>query len=167
MSKLLILCRHAEAVDRSLSNSDRNRELTGKGLTQSYQVGHFLTTNLYTIDAIFASSATRAAQTASLAADAMKFPSQRIVFDDELYDASARTFFQFVSAIDDSFDCALCVGHNPTVSYLTEYLTKEAIGDMSTASLALISFDIRTWKDVGEGKGKLIRYVDPSTVLNT
>lgn len=164
MSKLLMLLRHAEAVDRSFSDSDRSRELTSKGIAQSHQIGLFLSENLFTPDAIFTSAAVRASHTATLVGDAMK--AEQPIAEDELYDASVRTFFNFICNLDDEHEKVLCVGHNPTISYLAEYLTKQIIGDMSTAGVAIIRFNVRTWKEVSEGNGELLRYVDERTITN-
>jgi phosphohistidine phosphatase len=166
MMKTLMLLRHAEAVGRTLHESDKERELTSKGISQSHQVGMYLSEKSLIPDSIFSSTAMRANQTATLVADAMKFENHRIRFDEELYDATTRMLFNFVTTIDDSFNKVLCVGHNPGISYLAEYLTKEPIGEMRPSGIAIISFDILTWKEVGEGTGELVRYVEPASVQN-
>jgi phosphohistidine phosphatase len=161
MPKQLYLFRHAEAVDKRVHEHDKERELTVHGVTQSVQMGVYLSRGLFTLDAIFSSSAMRARQTATLAADAMKFETQKIVFDDELYDASTRTLLAFITAIDDGFDHVMCVGHNPPISYLAEYFTRENIGDMTTAGIAIIQFNISSWAEVSQGNGTLLQYLHP------
>jgi phosphohistidine phosphatase len=159
--KQLYLFRHAEAVDKRLHESDKERELTSNGVTQSVQMGVYLSRGFYTLDAIYCSTAMRAQQTATLAADSMKFDSQKIVFDDELYDASTRTLFAFIGNIDNGYDHVMCVGHNPTLSYLAEYFTKETIGDLATAGVVVIKFDIKSWSEVSQGNGSLLQYLHP------
>jgi phosphohistidine phosphatase len=161
MPKQLYLFRHAEAVDKRVHESDKDRELTGQGVTQSVQMGVYLSRGLFTLDGIFCSTATRARQTATLAADAMKFDTQKIVYDDELYDASTRTLFAFITRIDDGYDHVMCVGHNPPISYLAEYFTRENIGDMTTAGIAIIQFNISTWSEASQGNGTLLHYLHP------
>jgi phosphohistidine phosphatase len=159
--KQLYLFRHAEAVDKRVHENDKARELTSHGVTQSVQMGVYLSRGFFLLDAIFCSTAMRAQQTATLAADAMKFESQKIVFDDELYDASTRTLFGFISRMDDNYNHVMCVGHNPTLSYLAEYFTKETIGDLVTAGIVIIKFDISSWSEVSQGNGSLVQYLHP------
>jgi phosphohistidine phosphatase len=163
MPKQLYLFRHAEAIEKRFHESDKERELTPRGVNQSMQMGVHLSQGFFSLDTIFCSTAMRARQTATLTADTLKFDSQRIIFDDELYDASTRTLFGFISRIDDGYDHVMCVGHNPTLSYLAEYFTKENIGEMVTAGLVIIKFDISSWAEVSEGNGALLQYLYPDS----
>ena len=60
----------------------------------------------------------------------------------------------------------MCISHNPVVSYVAEYLTKEEIGDMAPGSLVTIKFNIDSWKEVGEGNGELENYIYPEMLNN-
>ena len=162
MNKQLFLFRHADAAGRALYDTDKDRELTPHGIAQSHQMGVYLSNNFFTIDAIFTSTALRALQTATVVSEVLKLQDQLVQKEDELYDASVRTFLQYVSKIDDGYNHVICVGHNPTLSYLAEYLTKEAIGEMKPAGMAVITFNVSSWTQVTEGNGELVRYIDPS-----
>lgn len=61
----------------------------------------------------------------------------------------------------------MCVGHNPTISYLAEYMSKAEIGDMTTAGIAIITFNIASWSEVSQGNGELLRYLTPREMMNT
>jgi phosphohistidine phosphatase len=58
----------------------------------------------------------------------------------------------------------MCVGHNPTISYLAEALTKAEIGTMVTGGLVIIKFSVNSWNEVTAGNGELINYVQPEMV---
>lgn len=161
MSKYLYLFRHAEAVDKRHHENDRERELTPYGINQSVHMGILLSRASITPDTIFCSPATRTRQTATLLADTMKLDSQRTQFDDELYHGSTRTLFAFITRFDNGLHHVMCVGHNPTLTYLAEYFTKEAIGDLVTAGIVIIKFDISSWVEVSQGNGRLIQYLQP------
>jgi phosphohistidine phosphatase len=167
MPKQLYLLRHAEALDKSGHQTDKERQLTTAGVQQGVQVGAYLLRENFALEAIFSSTAERASQTASLVADTVKLDGRRIFFDDELYDASVRTFFAFVNKLDNAYHHVMCVGHNPTLSYLAEYLTQAEIGDMATGGLAIISFKITSWAEISQGNGELLRYVDPAALQNS
>ena len=93
--------------------------------------------------------------------DGLKWDSKEITFSEELYEASTRTFFHFIAALDDTNKHVLCISHNPVISYVAEYLTKEEIGDMAPAGLVTIKFNIASWKEIGEGNGALENYIYP------
>lgn len=161
MPKNLLLLRHAESVEKLPGQDDRQRELTTKGMRQAARIGSFLYQEKISIDCIYTSSAIRAIRTTEMVIDGMKLPSERLISTDDLYDASARTFFSFVTMMDDDFNTVMCVGHNPPISYLAEYLTKAEIGDMAPAGLVMILFTLKSWKELSAGTGELIRYIYP------
>lgn len=167
MVKQLYLFRHAEALDKSANQPDKNRELTTAGVQQALQAGAYLLRENLALDAIFSSSAERARQSASIIGDVLKMDPQRVVFEDELYDASVRTFFAFIGQLDNAYNHVMCVGHNPTISYLAEYLSKAEIGDMTTAGIAIITFNVSSWSEVSQSNGELLRYLTPREMMNT
>ena len=93
--------------------------------------------------------------------EGLKLDSEKIIEDDELYEASTRSFLEFIGRFDNSYNHIMCVGHNPAISYLAEYLTKSEIGDMYTAGMAIIKFKLPSWKDVSQGTGTLENYIYP------
>jgi phosphohistidine phosphatase len=164
MAKHLFLYRHAEAAQSHAKDGDRERELTSKGIMQSNQMGAYLLANHYNIKSIFSSPALRAHQTAAITAEAMKISTSEIILDEELYNATTRMFFGFIGKLDGMLNTVMCVGHNPTLTYLAEYFTKEAIGDMMPAGIAIIKFDINSWSEVSQGNGQLVKYVTPDNI---
>lgn len=166
MAKHLFLYRHAEATQSHSNDGDRERELTAKGISQSNQVGAFLLANHFHVKNIYTSPALRAHQTAAITAEAMKFNTTEIVIEEELYNATTRMFFEFIGKLDPMLTSVMCVGHNPTLTYLAEYFTKESIGDIVPAGLVIIKFDINSWADVNQGNGQLVKYISPETTQN-
>jgi phosphohistidine phosphatase len=85
----------------------------------------------------------------------LSFETDDIEQDEDIYEASARSLLNVVNNLDDSLDCIMLFGHNPSFSYLAEYLTKELIGDLPACGVLLIHFELDTWKAVSEGLGKI------------
>jgi phosphohistidine phosphatase len=165
MSRFLYLLRHAQSADKQINERDLDRELTPVGLKQSISIGAYLIKNPVNIDAIMSSTAERAKATANMIADTLKFDQEKIFFQEDLYDASTRTFFQFISQLADDYQTVMCVAHNPAISYLAEYLTRAEIGDLAPSGLVIIKFNIHSWKEVSQGNGELIQCIQP-TMLN-
>ena len=161
MPRYLYLLRHAESSEKQHGQSDKERELTSRGVREALLIGTYLYKENISFDTVFCSVAVRAKATAGLIADAMKFSIEKIVEQEALYDASTRTFFQFISQLNDHEQTILCVAHNPSISYLAESLTKAEIGDMPPGGLAIIKFNIHSWKEVSQGNGELQNYIYP------
>lgn len=161
MLRYLYLLRHAESKEKQFGQDDIDRKLTPRGMREALLMGSYLYKEKAKIDVIISSPAERAKATAGLVVDGLKWDHKTITYNDELYEASSRTFFNFLFTLDDMHKHIMLIGHNPVVSYVAEYLTKEEIGDMAPGSLATIKFAIPSWKEIGEGKGELENYIYP------
>ena len=161
MPRYLYLLRHAESSEKLPGQPDKERELTSRGIRETILVGSYLLKENASFDAVLCSVATRAIQTANFMADAMKFENEVIIEKEDLYEASTRTFFQFISQLNDDHQTVLCIAHNPAITYLAESLTKAEIGDMPPCGLAIIKFNVSSWKEVSQGNGELQNYVHP------
>jgi phosphohistidine phosphatase len=161
MPRYLYLLRHAESTEKQLSQQEKDRELTPRGMREALRIGTYLFKESTSFDIVFCSIAERAKATAELIADAMKFDNKIIAEQDALYDASTRTLFEFITQLNDQHHKVLCIGHNPSISYLAESFTKAEIGDMPPGGLAIIKFNIHSWKEVSQGIGELQNYVFP------
>ena len=161
MPRYLYLLRHAESSEKLPGQPDKERELTSRGIRETILVGSYLVKENTSFDIVLCSVAARARQTANFMADAMKFESEKIVEQEDLYEASTRTFFHFISQLNDDHHTVLCIAHNPAITYLAESLTKAEIGDMPPCGLAIIKFNVGSWKEVSQGNGDLQNYIYP------
>ena len=164
MSRFLYLMRHAQSADKHPSQPDKERELTPQGMNDSLSIGVYLYHQKINFDLIVSSTAIRAKHTGELLVDAAKMMPDKIQFDEELYTASVRTFLAFVNQLNDAFSHVMCIGHNPVISYLAEYLTKAEIGDMPPAGLAIIQINVQHWKEITQGSGELINLLIPENL---
>lgn len=165
MPRYLYLLRHAESAEKQMSQHDRERELTQRGVREASLIGAYLLKENTKFDAVYCSSASRARSTAMVLAEAMKIEGEMIDEHDELYDASTRTFFEFITQLNDDEQTILCIGHNPVISYLAESLSKSEIGEMPPAGLAVLKFSLDHWKDILPGKAELQNYIYPKMLM--
>jgi phosphohistidine phosphatase len=165
MPRYLYLLRHAESAEKQLHENDKDRALSSRGIKEALMMGAYLFKQNTPLNIIMSSTAARALTTANLVADALRIDSDKISPQEDLYEASPRTFLQFVSQLENDYQHVMCVAHNPTISYLAELFTKSEIGDMVPGGLSIISFDIQKWADVSQGNGELVRYVFPEMLV--
>jgi len=166
MQRYLYLLRHAESKEKQVGQDDHERKLTPRGMREALLMGNYLYKEKATIDVIISSPAERAKATAGLVVDGLKWDTKTITFSDELYEASTRTFFHFIAALDDTNKHVMCISHNPVISYVAEYLTKEEIGTMVPGALVTIKFNIDSWKEIGEGNGELENHIYPEMLVH-
>jgi phosphohistidine phosphatase len=157
----LYLMRHAQSADKQPGQADKERELTSEGMRQSLQIGAYLHSGKIFFDLFLSSTAIRAKATSEFVLEALKLPAENIQFEEEIYNASARTFLAQIVGIDAKYTSVMIVGHNPSITYVAEYLTKSEIGDMAPAGLAIIHFNHSNWNEIREGSGELVRYICP------
>ncbi|QSE96277.1 SixA phosphatase family protein [Fulvivirga lutea] len=161
MSKNLYLLRHAKASEKLADQKDFDRTLDSQGLQNATRMGINLLNKKVQFDIIIASPAVRALSTASLVAEQIKYDTNRIHQNEDIYEASTRSLLQVVNQLKNEWDTVLLVGHNPSVTYLAEYLSKSEIGDITTCGLAHIKFKNLQWNEVSEGTGELKSYEYP------
>ena len=114
---LLILLRHAEAVDRAAE--DASRQLTAKGIEQAARVAKYLRRKKLVPDRVVCSPVTRAKQTAVLVAEAVDRP---IELDGELRPGMGADQGLAVIERHSPAEVLLLVGHEPDLSGLAAVL---------------------------------------------
>ncbi|HUK90862.1 MAG TPA: histidine phosphatase family protein [Blastocatellia bacterium] len=160
--KTLLLLRHAKSDWDDQSLPDFDRPLADRGHRDAPRIGKALAKHGPAPDLIISSPALRATQTteAVVAAAQLDVVPQ---FDERIYGAGTAGLMKVIRGLSDSANSALVVGHNPGFEGLVARLTGKA-QHMPTAGLASIEFDVQSWADVEDGKGKLIRFLTPKTL---
>ena len=159
--KSLYLLRHARSLEKQNDQEDIDRGLTSIGLQNSTRMGINFAKKKIVFDIIICSPAVRAKTTAELVAEQLKYDTGKIHYNPEIYDASVRTLLEVVNKSKNEWKTVLLVGHNPSVSYLAEYVTRAEIGDLTTCGVVKIDLNIKSWEEVSEGNGKFVSYEYP------
>lgn len=147
--------RHAKSDWSVSGEKDFDRTLNNRGLSDAPRMGRRLFEMGVKPDLIISSPAIRAKMTAESVAEQLNYDIDNIVYESEIYESSVRTLLRVINNLDDQYNCIIIFGHNPTHTYLAEYLTKEAIGNIPTAGAVKIDFDLDSWKLVSEATGKM------------
>lgn len=161
MKKTLILVRHATAEDQKLMVKDFERELVGKGKTDSSTMGRWMALKGIYPDRFISSSAPRASQTAVIIGDQLKFQAADIILEDSLYDGGPRAYLSVVNAIPEDSNIVALFGHNPDITYFAEYLSGADLDSMSKGSIVVIDFKDQAWAEVSAKTGDFILYQSP------
>lgn len=155
MNKQLLLIRHAQAEQPNSVQKDFERELNASGIADASRMGRLLAQKRIQPDVVISSPAHRAKATVELIADQLKFEYARILFDQDIYEGTVRKLMQLINGLAEETACVLVFGHNPHLTYLAEYLTRQDIGNLPTCGIVAISFQDKKWSEVSGALGKM------------
>lgn len=158
-TKKLILIRHAKADWPKNITSDFDRPLLAEGKTDAQQLGTFLLKEKLVPEFVICSPAKRTKDTFSIINHALQLPSNKIIYEEAIYEAPHTRLLKVVNGINDNYHTVALVGHNNGVSELANYLT-ESFFNLPPAGTLLIEFPFDSWQLVsGEtGEIKLAHY---------
>ena len=144
MNRELILLRHGKS-DWSRDLADFDRPLKERGFNESTKIGLWLRENSLVPDSVLSSPAKRAKQTALQVCEAVGFPQENIIWQEDIYMANVRDLINVIGRITPSAHRLMLVGHNPGLEDLLFYLCKapEILEDkvLPTATLARVLFE--------------------------
>src|SRR5688572_15511041 len=126
MDRTLVLLRHAKA-DRPNGVADVDRPLTERGHADSAAAGAWLVKHGYLPDLVLCSPSMRTRQTwHSVAVALAKAGSPQVRYERELYDGSAGDLLKVVQSAPGSANVVMLIGHNPTISHLSQLLDPDS-----------------------------------------
>lgn len=161
MGLTLYLVRHAQANKPEYGQKDFFRELSQQGAMDAPRMGVKLRELGVLPDEIKCSSATRTTQTCNYLNEQLKLKEEQISFEDDLYEASTRTLLNVINSISDSLKSCMIIGHNPSMTYISEYLTNKEIGDIETCGCLKLSIDVDSWSLISKNSATLDWYIYP------
>lgn len=159
--KYITLIRHAKSDWSNTGESDFDRDLNARGRRVAPKMGRKLNELNLRPNKIYSSTAKRARETSNLLVEQLDYSLGEVNYVDELYEASIRTLLDFINKLDDQFHDVTIVGHNPSISYLTEYLTGEPVDNIPTAGVVRLSFKFDEWKLISQKTSELIYFIYP------
>jgi phosphohistidine phosphatase len=161
MVKSLILVRHAQSEPYSPVIKDEERELTATGVADASRMGKHLQSLQVNPDMIVASPAYRTITTAQLLAEQLGYDLSTIKIEPTLYESSMRNLMAVVNGLNEKHEQVMIVSHNPTLTYLAEYITHAEIGTLPTCGSVHIQFENLPWNQVSGNTGKLVWFEYP------
>ena len=149
--KTLFLVRHAKSSWDDISLPDRDRPLADRGKRDVAKMGKRLADRDAKPDLIVSSPAVRALATAQTIAKGLGCKRKDIVVNDRLYARQADDLLDVIQELGEKLERVMLVGHNPELTELAHHLSNE-ITHMPTCAVAQISFDTKSWSDIGKIK---------------
>lgn len=160
----LLLLRHAEAEDRKPDQSDFDRALTAKGVRQSTLLADELVRRHIKPHYILCSAASRAKSTAEFVTSLLNIAIENIHFDASIYNADALQLLSAVRTTKSKYESLLLVGHNPTISSLTNFLDPDFKVGMNTCDLVQMELELNNWGELDRNMGTVKQFIQSATL---
>ncbi len=159
--KRLTLIRHAKSSWRHPEQADFDRPLNKRGEHDAPAMGKRLSRRKVQPDLIISSPARRALTTASVIAQELGYPAERIIQNEHIYDASLSDLVRVIEHVEDRYHHVMLFGHNPGFTELSYYLTRHQVDNIPTCGVFCMDFAINSWQDVEQGSGSLVFFDYP------
>ena len=152
VDKELILVRHAKSSWENPSLADHDRPLNKRGERNAPEMGKRLEAHGVRPDAIFTSTAVRAATTAEFIAESIEFPQDEIVRELGLYHADVGEWLAWMTGLDDAWNTVMAFGHNPGITELVAGVWGLPVQNVPTCGVVSLRFEVPEWKNAATGK---------------
>ena len=163
--KTLYIVRHAEALKKDKPIPDFERPLVKKGVKHSKDVAKRLKKAGIRADLLISSPANRAIETAHIIAKGIKYPVQKILLRELLYESTNHEdFLALIREMSNKHKSVMIFGHDPTFTAFARYVAPEFTDAMPKSAILAVEFDVETWAEVDPGGGKVVYYDFPMTV---
>ncbi|HEY6453439.1 MAG TPA: histidine phosphatase family protein [Steroidobacteraceae bacterium] len=147
--KQLLLLRHAHAETPRAGVADVDRPLSERGRAEALDAAQCVSAAGIVIEAVLASPAARARETAALLATQLAIAG-RLDIDPALYAGSPDELLAPVRRCPDELRIVLVVGHNPGLSELAQRFKRTAPAiELRTSGLCAIGFEAQMhWSEL-------------------
>lgn len=163
--KKLIFIRHGKAEIQTIEISDFERSLTLKGKYVSRLMAKKLKEKEKSPGILITSPAFRALETALVFAGEFGINAETVVLNSNLYSRmNLKYLIEILSGINEQADTVTMFGHNPSFSDIANSLSKEGNDSIPKSGIVCISFNIKTWSELGRNNGKLEYFLKPEKI---
>jgi phosphohistidine phosphatase len=163
--KRLILLRHAKSSWDDPDVPDHERPLSARGKRDAPRMAARLRARHEAPALIITSSAKRALRTAKVVADGWGYPRDALHVEPRLYLADPAQIVAVIGEQQDAFASLLVVGHNPSMTELTNRLVPAlALDNLPTAGVVAVDVDVQRWLDLPGAPIALAYYDYPKRI---
>jgi phosphohistidine phosphatase len=159
--KILYLVRHAKSSWENRNISDFERSLNDRGKRDAPFMAGILKEKKINIDLIISSPAVRAFKTAKIFARELEIEEKEIITNENIYEADRKDLLKILIVANDSINNLMLFGHNPGLTYLSNYLCDYEIDNIPTCGIVCMQLDFDSWKYLGSKSCNFIFFEYP------
>jgi phosphohistidine phosphatase len=158
--KTLYLTRHAKSSWTNPRLTDFDRPLNNRGKRDAPLMGKVLKDKKIKTDFIISSPAKRTKKTAIAIAEKIGYPEKKILFNEELYEASSNTLIKVIKKIDEKYDSVMIFAHNPGLTLLNNHISNNYIDNIPTCGIVALQLDNK-WSELDKNTCKFLFFEYP------
>ncbi|MGA8264743.1 MAG: histidine phosphatase family protein [Ignavibacteriaceae bacterium] len=159
--KILYLVRHAKSSWENRNISDFERSLNDRGKRDAPFMAGILKEKKINIDLILSNPAVRAFKTAKIFARELEIEEKEIITNENIYEADRKDLLKILIVANDSINNLMLFGHNPGLTYLSNYLCDYEIDNIPTCGIVCMQLDFDSWKYLGSKSCNFIFFEYP------
>ncbi len=161
--KTLYIVRHAKSSWDYPHLSDFDRPLNKRGKRDVPDMGERLSKAGILPSLIVSSPANRAINAAKGIAEKIGYPLNKIIEDQNIYHAGTGNLKRIIAGTPNQYDSLMIFGHNPGFTWLINDLCDFYLDNLPTCAICGIEFDISSWSDIKNQKGRKVFYDYPKS----
>lgn len=162
--KTLYLARHAKSYWEDQSIPDINRPLNKRGKRDAPFMGEILMDKNIKPTLVVSSPAKRAKKTALAIAEKIGYPEKKILYNEDLYEASSNILIKIIKQLDEKYDSVMIFGHNPGLTMLNNHISDRYIDNIPTCGIVALQLDIK-WSELDKNTGKFLFFEYPKLYM--
>lgn len=159
--KTLYLVRHAKSSWDFPALDDFDRPLNARGERDAPFMANLIAQKIPCPNILVSSPALRAKTTAHIFAQALNYPSDNLVLNAAIYEASVNGLMTIVQCLEDKWQTAMLFGHNMTFTFFANLYAKPMLENVPTCGVVGLEFDINDWSEITNKNGKLVLWEFP------
>lgn len=153
--------RHAKSSWDTPGLNDSERPLNNRGKKNAPFMGKLLKGKNEIPDLIISSPAKRAYSTAKRIAEEVSYPVKKIFKEEKLYMADTGEFLSVIGNTLQNINKLMLISHNSGITRFANFISGENLDNIPTAGIVRIDFDMDSWSQITETKGKMIFFEYP------
>jgi phosphohistidine phosphatase len=145
--KTLYIVRHAKSSWDFSDIPDYERPVLDIGIERTKKIIKHLKKQETKPDLIISSHALRARDTARMIADGLSFPIEKMLIMNEIYHGDIDEIIYLITTLSNDTKKVMIVGHNPTLTTLSNRFLEEPIDWLPTSGVVCIEFKTDKWEN--------------------
>ena len=162
--KTLYLARHAKSYWKDQSIPDFDRPLNSRGKRDAPFIGEVLKDKGVKPDLIICSPAKRTKKTAIEIAEKLRYPEKKILYDDELYEASSNILIRVIKKINEKYDSVMIFAHNPGLTMLNNHISNNYLENIPTCGIVALQLN-KKWIEIDKNSCQFLFFEYPKLYL--
>ncbi len=166
-SRTIVLIRHAKSSWDDPTLRDFDRPLNDRGYSDAPFMGKQLAMHGLHFDRVIASPSKRTTQTLQYVSKEAGIRESIITWDSTVFHSTAENLLRLLENLDPSVHTVAVVGHNPSMTQLANLLQSDTLIDnVPTCGMVAVNYQLSSWSELRNSKGKLDFYIYPKLFKN-